>query len=235
MTTELFQHSTIGALMSGLFEGTLPLEDVLEQGNMGIGTLHGLDGELVIIDGDAYQVTVDGEIVELTGEEKTPYAAVVDFEVEAALEIDEVVTDENFKKKLKENFSSINTFQAVKVTGNFQEILCRSVEKQTEPYPRLAEVAEDQAEFRRKAVEGTLVGFYTPTIFGAIAVPEFHWHFLSEDKDFGGHVLEFELTKGIAAWQTIETLNQHFPLENKTFMEEAIDYGNLAEEIEAAE
>lgn len=235
MTTELFQHSTIGALMSGLFEGTLPLEEVLEQGNMGIGTLHGLDGELVIMDGIAYQVTVDGDIVELTGEEKTPYAAVVYFEAETELVIDRLISHEDFKEKLKENFSSQNTFQAVRVAGTFKNILCRSVEKQTTPYPRLAEVAQDQAEFKREMVDGTLVGFYTPAIFGAIAVPEFHWHFLSEDKDFGGHVLAFEFETGQASWQTIETLNQHFPLGNKTFMEEDIDYENLAEDIEAAE
>jgi acetolactate decarboxylase len=221
--------------MSGLFRGTLPLKELLEQGNLGIGTLHGLDGELVIIEGKAYQVTVDGEVMELTGTEKTPYAAVAAFNGEAQLTVEELISQKAFKEKLKENFSSENTFQAVKVTGTFKNIRCRSVEKQTTPYPRLAEVAEDQAEFKRETVNGTLVGFYTPEIFGTIAVPEFHWHFLSEDLDFGGHVLEFDLEEGTASWQTIETLKQHFPLENETFMEEAIDYGNLADEIEAAE
>lgn len=235
MKAELFQHSTIGALMSGLFEGTLPVEELLKQGTMGIGTLHGLDGELVVIDGVACQVTVDGEIIELTGAEKTPYAAVVDFDAEAELAIDKVVWGEDFKEKLKGNFSSKNTFQAVKVTGIFKDILCRSVEKQTKPYPRLAEVAEDQAEFRREVVEGTLVGFFTPAIFGTIAVPEFHWHFLSKDKKFGGHVLDFKLSKGTAAWQTVETFKQHFPLKNKAFMEEDINYENLEKEIETSE
>lgn len=235
MTTELFQHSTIGALMSGLFEGTLPLNSLLKQGTMGIGTLHGLDGELVIIEGAAYQVTVDGDVNKLSGEEKTPYAAVVNYQAEDDLAIEEVVSGDELKKSLKQQFSSKNTFQAVKVTGTFENLLCRSVEKQTKPYPKLPEVAEDQTEFKRETVKGTLVGFYTPAIFGAISVPEFHWHFLSEEKDFGGHVLAFELEQGKATWQTIETLNQHFPLENKTFMEGAIDYKNLADDIEASE
>ena len=235
MTTELFQHSTIGALMSGLFEGTLPLKNLLKKGNMGIGTLHGLDGELVIIDSIPYQVTVDGAVNQLSGEEKTPYAAVVDYKAEDDLVIDDNVSDEALKAFLKEHFSSQNTFQAVKVTGTFKNILCRSVEKQTKPYPRLTEVAADQAEFERETVEGILVGFYTPAIFGAVSVPDFHWHFLSEGKDFGGHVLDFELEQGKISWQTIETLNQHFTLKNKTFMEEEIDYENLAEDIEAAE
>lgn len=235
MKKELFQHSTIGTLMAGRFEGTLPLDELLTHGSMGIGTLHGLDGELVIVDGIAYQVTVDGEILKVNGAEKTPYAAVTHFEAEDSLEIENNDPEENLKETLKSHFSSKNTFQAVKVTGTFHNILCRSVEKQTPPYPRLAEVAKDQAEFRRETVEGTLVGFYTPPIFGAIAVPEFHWHFLSKEKDYGGHVLDFELAKGKAEWQIIETLNQHFPLENETFMKETIDYENLSEEIDASE
>lgn len=67
--TELLQHSTIGALMAGMFEGTLPLAEVLTQGTMGIGTLHGLDGELVIIDRIPYQVKVDGSIIKVDTEE----------------------------------------------------------------------------------------------------------------------------------------------------------------------
>lgn len=235
LRTELFQHSTIGALMSGMFEGTLPLADVLTKGTMGIGTLHGLDGELVIIDRIPYQVKVDGSIIEVAGKEKTPYVAITDFHKEDTFEIDVCYFVEQLKDKLVQQFSSANTFQAVKVTGQFQKMHCRSVEKQEAPYPRLAEVAKDQAEFTRESVAGTLVGFYTPEIFGSIAVPGFHWHFLSKEKDFGGHVLDFEIIEGQAEWQTMETLKQHFPIENKSFMKDTIDYDNLAAEIEEAE
>lgn len=233
--TELFQHSTIGALMAGMFEGTLPLAEVLTQGTMGIGTLHGLDGELVIINRIPYQVKVDGSINKVGTEEKTPYVAITDFHREDVLEIDYHHSAEGLKDKLVQHFSSANTFQAVKVTGEFQKMHCRSVAKQAIPYPRLAEVAKDQAEFTRERVAGTLVGFYTPEIFGSVAVPGFHWHFLSTEKDFGGHVFDFEFIKGQVEWQAMETLTQHFPIKNKSFMKETIDYDNLAAEIEEAE
>jgi len=231
----LFQHSTIGALMAGMFEGTYEIDELLKQGNVGIGTLHGLDGELVVIDGISYQVTIDGAVKEVDRKAKTPYAAVVDFEKKDSVDIRETHSNEQLQEKLREHFASKNTFQAVKITGTFKNMQCRSVEKQEEPYPRLAEVAADQAEFKRETVAGTLVGFYTPELFGTVSVAGFHLHFLSDDRDFGGHVLDFSLAEGTAAWQSIETLEQHFPIQNKTFMKADIDNENLAEEIEKSE
>lgn len=158
--------------MAGMFEGTLSLGELLNHGDMGIGTFHGLAGELVLIDGTAYQIKVDGSVIEADQSMKTPYAAVTPFEGENRVKIEEFHSAEAFKEKLINQFSSKNTFQAVKVTGTFKKMFCRSVEKQEEPYPRLVDVAKDQAEFRREAVEGTLIGFYTPEIFGTVAVSE---------------------------------------------------------------
>src|SRR5699024_607807 len=95
-------------------------------GSMGIGTLHGLDGELVIVDGIAYQVTVDGEILKVNGAEKTPYAAVTHFEAEDRLEIENNDPEENLKETLKSHYSSKNTVEEVIVTGTRHNILCRS-------------------------------------------------------------------------------------------------------------
>lgn len=235
MDKRLFQHSTIGALMAGMFEGTYRLDDLLEKGNLGIGTLHGLNGELVIVDGLAYQVTVEGEVVELSNNQMTPYAAITEFNAEEQLVIRESETSESLQGKMLDHFSSENTFQAVKISGTFNFMHCRSVEKQEEPYPRLVEVAEDQAEFKDGPIAGTLVGFYTPEIFGTVSVPGFHLHFLSAEKDFGGHVLDFSIEEGNVEWQSITTLEQHFPVENKSFMTEEIDYSNLKEDIERSE
>lgn len=235
MNKKLFQHSTIGALMVGMFEGTYQLDELLEKGNLGIGTLHGLDGELVIVDDRAYQVTVEGEVVELSGDEMTPYAAVTAFDTENEFTIQGKKMKDSLQEKLLEHFSSQNIFQAVKISGIFDFMHCRSVEKQEKPYPKLVDVAADQAEFKRESISGIIVGFYTPEIFGGVSVPGFHLHFLSEEKDFGGHVLDFSIEEGNVEWQGITMLEQHFPVEDESFMTEKMDYSNLKEEIEQAE
>lgn len=232
---KLFQHGTIGALMAGFSEGSLTIEALLKEGDIGIGTLHQLDGELVIVDGVAYQVKIDGSVLEIEGRQSTPYAAVVHFQAEKSVEIDAPFTADEFKDKLRKAFSSLNTFQAVKVSGTFSKMHCRSVDGRQVESTRLVHVAKNQAEFTRKRVTGTLVGFYTPEFFQSIAVADFHWHFLSEEKDFGGHVFDFEIMDGVAEWQTIERLEQSFPVQNEAFMTSEIDYSHLLEDIEKIE
>ena len=45
--TQLFQYNTLGALMAGLYEGTMTIGELLKHGDLGIGTLDSIDGELI--------------------------------------------------------------------------------------------------------------------------------------------------------------------------------------------
>ncbi|WP_313469177.1 acetolactate decarboxylase, partial [Carnobacterium sp.] len=85
----LFQHGTLGALMAGLFEGTLTIEELLTHGNLGIGTLNDLDGELIILNGQAFQAKADGTVTALTGAEMVPYAAVTSFASQSEISFSE--------------------------------------------------------------------------------------------------------------------------------------------------
>ena len=44
---KLFQYNTLSALMAGLYGGTLTIGELLEHGDLGIGTLDSIDGELI--------------------------------------------------------------------------------------------------------------------------------------------------------------------------------------------
>ena len=65
----LYQHGTLGALMAGLMDGTETIAHILEKGTLGLGTLHGLDGEVIFLDGVAYQGRSDGSVAQLDGSE----------------------------------------------------------------------------------------------------------------------------------------------------------------------
>ena len=45
---KLFQYNTLGALMAGLYGGTLTVGELLEHGDLGLGTLDSIDGELIV-------------------------------------------------------------------------------------------------------------------------------------------------------------------------------------------
>ena len=47
----VFQAATLDALFGGHFDGDLTFAEVAEHGDLGIGTLNGLDGEMLALDG----------------------------------------------------------------------------------------------------------------------------------------------------------------------------------------
>lgn len=73
---ELFQTSTVQALLARGFEGDVTLGEILQQGDLGLGTLNGLDGELLVLDGQPWKANLDGTLVRPDLSCKTPYAVV---------------------------------------------------------------------------------------------------------------------------------------------------------------
>ena len=41
-------------------------------------------------------------------------------------------------------------------------------------------------------VDGTLIGFWAPVYAGTVNIPGYHFHFVSDDRNLGGHVLGLE-------------------------------------------
>jgi acetolactate decarboxylase len=54
---------------------------------------------------------------------------------------------------------------------------------------RLIDAAKAQAEFELSAIRGTLVGLWSPGFSSAFSIAGYHFHFLSEDRKHGGHLL----------------------------------------------
>ena len=77
--TSCFQTSTIEALLGGAFDGDVSLSEILQHGDLGLGTLNGLDGELIVIDGQAWKANRDCRLIRAPGSSRTPYAVVVPF------------------------------------------------------------------------------------------------------------------------------------------------------------
>ena len=76
----LFQASTIGALLDGAYDGDVTFAELAEHGDLGLGTLNALDGEMIALDGRFYRADVDGLVEEIAPEERTPFAAMTWFE-----------------------------------------------------------------------------------------------------------------------------------------------------------
>src|SRR4029077_7326983 len=58
----------------------------------------------------------------------------------------------------------------------------------------LKAAASGQEEFLFENVNGTLVGIWSPGFAGSFTVPGYHFHFLSADRQKGGHLLECKVS-----------------------------------------
>jgi len=75
------------------------------------------------------------------------------------------------------------------VDGYFKYVHARAMCRTEEGVP-LVRAAARQPEFEFHDVPGTLVGFWTPDYARTLNVPGYHLHFLSADRDRGGHLLQ---------------------------------------------
>lgn len=193
----LYQYSTIDALLAGLYDGQLTLQDLKYQGDFGLGTLNGLDGELVVLDGQAYHVSAGGKAVIPADSTPIPFGAVAFFEEDSIHNIAKVDSLKALNDAMLKALPSKNVFFAIRIDGRFNHVKARAIPKQAKPYPPLAQAAKKQVvvQFTGK---GTLVGIYSPAFVKGVGVPGFHWHFLTEDRSGGGHVLDLAMPKAVA-------------------------------------
>ncbi|MEI7900357.1 MAG: acetolactate decarboxylase [bacterium] len=189
----VYQLAPFLYLLSGNYDGALTVAQFKAAGNLGIGTFEGLDGEAIMLDGVVYQVKGDSSVSIPEYSRHMPFGACTLFDYDLRRNMKHVASFEIFSTTLETNFEDKQRFCAVRAEGLFNTIRVRSCDKQEKPYRPLAEATKQQHEYTYEKTRGTLVGFWTPPFVpGAIGVPGFHLHFLSDDHTKGGHVLDFQ-------------------------------------------
>ncbi|HEX2071905.1 MAG TPA: acetolactate decarboxylase [Thermoleophilaceae bacterium] len=186
---EVFQTSTVAALVAGAFDGDLSFAELARHGDLGLGTLNGLDGEMIAVDGRFLRADVDGRINEIDPSALTPFAVVTSFSPTVSFELDGPLDHHAFLKEVNRHAPPGSPSCAIRADGDFELVHARSVPRQQPPYRTLAEAAADQHEFDFHEVTGTLVGFRFPDYAEGIELPGFHLHFVDAARERGGHVL----------------------------------------------
>jgi acetolactate decarboxylase len=184
----LFQVSTSGALVAGLYQGAVSAAVVLQHGDFGLGTFADLNGEMVIVDGRVFQAKGDGTVNEVSGDAKAPFAVVTKFAPDIDTELPPTSSLAELEALCDELRPSNNIFYAVRLDGAFTSVKTRAVS----PPPadtRLVDAARIQAEFEFSNASGALVGLWSPGFSNAFSIPGYHFHFLSDARDHGGHLL----------------------------------------------
>lgn len=185
----LFQVSTATALVEGVYQGAVRVGTLREHGDLGLGTFENLDGEMIVVDGQFYQVRSDGSVRECPDDVLSPYAVVTHFQPEVETMLDRCQNLSDLTSRFDGLRNTENLFFTLRVDGHFDYIHTRAMCRTREGVP-LVEAAAHQPEFEFRDVVGTLVGFWTPEYARALNVPGYHLHFLSSDRRQGGHLLQ---------------------------------------------
>jgi len=204
----LYQISTSTALVEGVYSGSIPSSVLLEHGDFGLGTFEGLDGEMVILDGQIYQVT--DKVQHRTDDFLVPFAAITPFRAAASFAIDNVATLNDLELACDQQRISDNLFYALRLDGIFETIHARAVHIVPQD-TRLPDAAKTQLEFHFENIEGTLVGFWSPLYSSFFSIPGYHLHFISKDRTKGGHVLDCTAQKLKAGIQVLSEFNIRLP------------------------
>lgn len=186
----LFQASTIGALLEGAYDGDLSFAELAAHGDLGLGTLNRLDGEMIALDGHFYRADAEGAIHPVPPQAQTPFAVVTRFEPTVDERIEGELTHEQLLARLDRLAPAGASSCAIRLDGRFALVRARSVPAQQPPYRPLTEVVADQHVFELADVEGTMLGFRFPAYAEGIEVAGYHLHFIDADRARGGHVLD---------------------------------------------
>lgn len=184
----LFQVSTSAALVQGIYDGAVTVATLREHGDFGLGTFEHLDGEMIVLDGEFFQVRSDGSVRIAQDVAQSPFAVVTRFAADDELSIGGKTDLTALCEAIDRRRGSNNLFYAIRIDAHFEHLQVRAACRSAQGVP-LAEATSHQAEFEFSDVRGTIVGFWSPRYSAAFSIAGYHFHFLSADRTHGGHLL----------------------------------------------
>ena len=217
----IFQVSLLQGLTLGDYYGSVTVKELKEKGDTGIGTFEGVNGELIALDGEVYRAKSDGSVEVAPDDETIPFSNVTFFDADTTEEISGITNIDDLKTYLNEKVEEFgkNRFYMIRIDGSFKKVSARSELKQEEPYKTLAEaLSTDQREFDFDETTGTVVGLFCPEYMNDLNAVGWHFHYVSDDKQKGGHVLDLDIDKAEVKWDNTDGFNMALP-ETKMFPE----------------
>lgn len=221
---DLFYHYSIWwAFVNRVFEGDLDAAHLKTKGNIGLGSYNQLDGELIMLDGVLYQAKQDGTVLQPSDDIKIAYANAAFFKADQEFVLKDIKNYDQLRDEINSRLPSGNYFYGFRIHGQFKKMTCGGLHKQEKPYTKgLDTLIPTRPKFFKENVSGTMVGFYCPEFIGNINVSGYHLHFVSDDKSFAGHVMEFEAESVNVAFDLMKSYQFVLP-ETAAFEEVGFD------------
>ena len=213
--SKFFQVSTLQALAMGYSKSVITVEELLRHGILGLGTFEDVDGEMIVLDGKCYRAQNNGDVVPAENERGVPFASVCDFQSYRTEELGKMENIDQIKLwltlRIEEDFG-LNSMYAVRIDGEFLKVDARSESGTKAHHVTLKDaLSVTQKAFIFENIKGSLVCIYYPDYMDGINAAGWHLHFLSEDKQYGGHVFDISLMQGSVSFCKITRVEIQIP------------------------
>ena len=220
----IHQYAPTVALLNSIYEGDITPQQMVQQGKIGIGTVNHLAGELVAVDGVVYTIDAEGGITKAAEDLKSPNMTMINFQPKKTVTVKNIASYEDLTKELQKYSTSVNSFYAYRIKGEFGYLKMASAHKVENEDVSLNEYLDTRVMYTRENIKGTLVGLFTPDYLGNIVIPGMHFHFLSDDIKLGGHLEDIKFDNLEVEIQEVNQVNLQLP-ETEKFRNTSLKQG----------
>ncbi|WP_413685689.1 acetolactate decarboxylase [Proteus sp. NMG38-2] len=230
----IYQNSLMSSLIAGIYDSDVTIADLLKHGDFGLGTFEQLDGELVAFNNNVFQLRSDGSARKALNSQKSPFTVMTFFNCDIEHHFSYGASQKEIHNVINQYVPSDNLFCAIRIEGEFELVKTRTVPRQEPPYRPMLEAIENQPIFTFHNETGTIAGFRSPQFTQGINVAGFHEHYINQQRQGGGHVLDYYLKKGTLQIGIISRLTIDLPSQS-AFLQANLMPDNLHQAIEQAE
>lgn len=202
------QVSTSQILCSGLLETNFTVKDLKNYGDFGFGATAGMQENIMIL---------DGEIISPTDKAIEHHVAICFlsyFISHSELTLEHSMGINELRNEIQSFLISENIVNLVKINGHFDFIQTSSFPKFKKPYPIITEeIVNNSTNKIFYDTSGTLLAFWLPDYCKCInaGAGGLHIHYISDDRNICGHVLDCNITSGKVQLSSKHTISLKLP------------------------
>ena len=212
---KMYQVSTLQALMLGYSRAVISVSELLEHGNIGLGTFTDVDGEMIVLDGSCYRAMEQGDVVMAEPDRGVPFSTVCTMKDSIPIEFGFTDNIDDLKTALNNIIDShfgLNSMHMARIEGEFEVVDARSESGYESVHIDLKTIlGHTQRAFKFEKIKGTLVCVYFPDYMDGINASGWHLHFISEDRKHGGHVFDIILNSAKGEISKINSIELKLP------------------------
>jgi len=183
-----FQAGLIIGIQQGVYEGDVDFKRLEQHGDTGLGTLNGVDGEMIAIDNDFYHIDSAGAIKKIDPVTLTPFSIVTKFNPTLSFMIAKITSLDELTILLDTHIPTPNIFYMMRIDAELDWIKIDGENCKMRPAKPLI---PRSSEFTHLA--GSLIVTRCPDYSAAFTIPGYHYHFIDSTKTRGGHVADLKI------------------------------------------